>query len=431
MVGGCVRDKLLKREFCDIDIATSALPEQVRAVFAANPAVEIIPTGEKHGTLTVRFPLSGNSFEVTTYRLDGEYSDSRRPESVEFVADIAADLSRRDFTVNAIAYDVFSDEYIDPFGGIADIQRKIIRAVGNPAERFTEDALRIMRALRFSAVLGFEIEAETRESAISLVPKIRNVSSERISGEFVKTLTAEFADDALISELGLRIVEQIMPEFRTIINVPHENKWHCCDIYEHTLKVVSGCSGRTLRLAAFFHDLGKGLTKTRGSDGYSHYYGHQEYSELLTRKIMTRLRFSTREIDLVCTLVLYHDAVDGRLSHTSAFTKRLLNKISPETFELLLDLSEADVRAHVPALREHKGKILAQIREDLRYITANKLPYSVRDLALSGSDIMREFSLPPGPLIGELLEYCVEAVIDGTANEKAELLTVIRSKLAE
>ena len=294
-VGGCVRDSILGRKPDDWEITTSAKPEQVKALFRRT-----VDTGLQHGTVTVMIDKEG--FEVTTYRVDGEYEDGRHPKEVTFTASLEEDLKRRDFTINAMAYNT-SSGLVDMFGGLEDIKKKIIRCVGNPLERFTEDALRIMRAVRFSAQLGFEIEKETKAALSVIAPNLKNVSAERIETELVKLLVSPHPD-YLRTAWETGITKEFLPEFDACMNTEQNTPHHCWTVGEHTLhSLLNVPCDKVLRLTMLLHDIGKPKVKTTDENGRDHFKTHGSVGEKMAKEILRRLKFDNDTIRKVSHLV--------------------------------------------------------------------------------------------------------------------------------
>ena len=293
-VGGCVRDSLLGRMPQDWDITTSARPEQVKALFR-----HTIDTGIQHGTVTVMLDHEG--FEVTTYRIDGEYEDARHPKEVAFTANLLEDLKRRDFTINAMAYNEVTG-LVDAFDGIGDLERGVIRCVGNAMERFSEDALRMLRAVRFAAQLGFSIERETQEAIAGLAGNIKKVSAERIQVELVKLLTSPNPGELKVAyRTGLTAV--FLPEFDMMMETPQNNPHHCYSVGEHTLKAIEAVpADKVLRLTMLLHDIAKPACKTTDKKGVDHFYGHPVRGSEMARGILRRLKFDNDTTDRVCRL---------------------------------------------------------------------------------------------------------------------------------
>ena len=302
-VGGCVRDTMLHRTPGDWDITTQAKPEQVKEIFAEKN-IHTIDTGIQHGTVTVMVEHEG--FEVTTYRIDGEYEDARHPKNVQFTASLLEDLKRRDFTINAMAYND-KNGLIDAFDGVGDLERGVIRCVGCAMERFSEDALRMLRAVRFAAQLGFAIEAETKEAMVKLAPDIAKISAERIQTELVKLITSAHPGEIRTAwETGLTAV--FLPEFDRMMATPQNTKHHCYSVGEHTVAALEHIVGdKVLRLTMLLHDVAKPVCRTTDASGNDHFYGHPKEGSEMARKILRRLKFDNDTTDKVCRLVCWHD----------------------------------------------------------------------------------------------------------------------------
>lgn len=417
-VGGCVRDFLMGRACDDVDITTSATPQQTEAVFSHND-VRFIETGLKHGTITAVTP--GGNFEVTTYRTDGDYKDNRHPDAVEFVTDIKSDLSRRDFTVNAMAY---SDKrgLVDLFGGQDDLNAKIIRAVGDPDKRFKEDALRIMRALRFSSVLSFEIEPETEKALFDNQELLKNVSSERVFSELSKLLLGDNVFNVLMKYR--EILAQIIPELRFIFNIPQNTKWHIYDVWEHTCKSVDVAPRDVaLRLTMLLHDIGKAFSKTTDENGTDHFKGHQKISAVYAQKALERLKVSNEIYDRVMFLVPIHDMHIGT---DSKKIKKWLSKAGESRLRDLIEVKRADKLAQNPIMTCEELSNLDITQSELDRIIEEGEPYSLKDLAVNGYDLI-ELGYS-GAEIGEKLHILLEKVIDGSIkNEKQALLNYLKN----
>lgn len=410
-VGGCVRDSLLNREPDDWDITTSARPHQVKAVFPRT-----IDTGIQHGTVTVMMGKDG--FEVTTYRIDGEYEDSRHPKEVIFTANLIEDLKRRDFTINAFAYNHRSG-IVDAFDGMTDLKNGIIRCVGEARERFTEDALRMMRAVRFSAQLGYDIEEKTREAIIELAPNLKNISAERIQVELVKLLQSPHPDYLRVAyDLGMTKV--ILPEFDKAMETPQHNPHHMYNVGEHLLQTLLHVrSDRSLRIAALLHDIAKPDTETKDSDGISHFYGHAEMGEEKAAAILRRLKFDNDTIGKVKKYVKYHDY---KIEATPKAVRHALNKIGKEYFQEILEIKRADMLAQSMYRREEKEENLRQVRELYEEILRKEECVTLKDLALTGKDLM-ELGVPQGKRLGAILQKLLEDVLENPEHNTREYLT--------
>ena len=410
-VGGCVRDHLLGRAAGDYDVTTSALPHEMQAVFAGERVLE---TGLKHGTLTV---FSGDlPIEITTYRIDGAYADHRHPDEVTFTRSLHEDLRRRDFTVNAMAYSP-ARGLIDPFGGQADLQAGILRCVGDPSRRFQEDALRILRLLRFASVLGFAPEEETVRAAFENRSLLSDVSAERVFSELCRLLCGQNVQQVLCRYLG--VLSPLLPEAMAMQGFDQRNPHHIYDVLEHTARVVSAVPpDRVLRLAAFFHDMGKPASFFTDADGVGHFYGHDAISADMAERVLTRLKCDTAAKKQVVILVQEHDV---QIESSEKAVKRALNRLGPEMFFRLLALKRADNLAQAPAYAARQ-QIIDQLESIARDILAREACFSKKDLALHGEDLLAA-GIPAGPGLGAALDAMLEAVINGDAeNEKAALL---------
>lgn len=418
-VGGCIRDSLLGRTPEDWDITTSASPYEIKEIFK-----HTIDTGIKHGTVTVMLEREG--FEVTTYRIDGEYEDSRHPKEVTFTSNLIEDLKRRDFTINAMAYNEQAG-LVDAFDGMRDIQRKVIRCVGSPMERFSEDALRMMRAVRFSAQLGYEIEKETAEAISTLAGDLRKISAERIQAELVKLLLSPHPDYLLIAyETGITAV--ILPEFDECMKTQQRNPHHCYSVGRHTLESMKAiASEKVLRLAMLFHDMGKPACLTTDEEGIDHFHGHPEVSEKIAGDIMHRLKFDNDTIYLVKKLVKYHD---HDILPKPKSVRRALAHMGEEVFPLLLQVKKADVTAQSDYLREEKLRIIKELWQVYHQIIEQKQCVSLKMLAVDGKDLMTQVGMQPGKELGEMLNALLNIVIENPdCNNREYLLTVAENLL--
>ena len=411
IVGGCVRDAVMGKQPHDYDICTSATPEEMMRVFSDR---DVIETGLKHGTITVKG--MDDFYEVTTYRIDGEYLDGRHPESVQFVDNIEADLARRDFTINAMAYNSKTG-FIDPFGGIEDIQKKIIRCVGNPDKRFNEDALRIMRAVRFSAVCDFKIEDETKQSMFRNKNLLEQVSAERKTSEFCKMLRVAKFD--LLNDYK-DIFATFIPELKDSFYFNQNNWHHKYDVYEHMMHSVDLAPNDLLiRLSLFFHDIGKPSVYTEDEKGIGHFYGHPSVSEEMTEKIMRRMKFDTNSIKKVTELVSAHDIEP---SDSLKFTRKMLNRFGEEQLRRLIVIEECDKGAQT----ENKDSIqslrnLKIVRENIDKVLQEKECFSIKDLALNGNDL-KEIGIQPGIFMGKILNHLLEKVMENPKDNNKETL---------
>lgn len=419
-VGGCVRDAVLGREPADWDITTSALPMEVKALFGRT-----IDTGLQHGTVTVMLEQEG--FEVTTYRVDGEYEDCRHPKEVRFTGSLLEDLKRRDFTINAMAYNE-AEGLVDAFDGIGDLRRGIIRCVGRAEERFTEDALRMLRAIRFSAQLGFVLEEGTRSAIESLCGNLKKVSAERIQAELVKLLTSPHPE-RLREAWETGITRVVLPEFDACMACGQNNPHHIYSVGEHTLHALQRIEAdKTLRLAVLLHDFGKPEVKTTDEAGVDHFKRHQEAGGKLAEKILRRLKFDNETIRTVTKLVWCHDY---RPALTPARVRRAVNRIGEDLFPLYLKVQRADILAQNPKTQEPKLEALQEVGRIYEKILKEKDCITLKQLAVSGRDLM-EAGFSPGPKLGEILQELLERVLeDPEKNQKEWLLQEAVRKYGE
>ncbi len=415
-VGGCVRDSILGRVPDDWDITTSAKPEEVKALFRRT-----IDTGLQHGTVTVMLDKDG--YEVTTYRIDGAYEDSRHPKEVTFTANLVEDLKRRDFTINAMAYNE-STGLVDVFGGMQDIEKKIIRCVGNPRERFGEDALRIMRAVRFSAQLGYDIEADTVSAIKELAYTLKNISAERIQIELIKLLVSP-NPDYMRQAYELGITKVILPEWDMAMECGQNHPHHCYTVGEHTLHGLKSIEAdKVLRLAMLFHDIGKPNVKAEGEDGFDHFHGHPQTGEEMTKSILRRLKFDNDTIYKVSKLVLYHDYGTG-VEPSPAIVRRAVNKIGEDIFPMFLSVKKADIAAQSNYKREEKQRSLELWEQCYGEILSRQQCVSLKTLAVTGSDLIAA-GMQPGKELGDVLSALLQEVLeDPSRNTKEYLLSRI------
>lgn len=412
-VGGCVRDALLGREPEDWDVAAAALPEETLAVFGSRA----LPTGLKHGTVTVQ--TREGPVEVTTYRVDGAYHDHRRPDSVTFTRSLEEDLARRDFTVNAMALNL-RGELRDPFGGRADLERRILRCVGEPDRRFEEDALRILRGLRFAAVLGLEIEEKTAAAILRNREGLRDIAAERIQTELFKLLLGERAEEVLRGYAGVFGV--FWPELLAMVGFDQRNRHHCYDVWEHTLHALDAVPGDLiLRCAVLLHDVGKPACFALDEAGVGHFCGHPAVSRDMADKMLRRLKCGTDFRETVVRLVEWHDR---NISRTEKAIRRALRDLGEEDLRRLIRVKRADNLAQAPAYRDRQ-KELDLAEEILDKLLAEDACFSLRQLAVRGTDLLA-LGLS-GPAVGEALEDLLDKVIDGALpNEREALLREIR-----
>lgn len=415
LVGGCVRDLLRGKQPHDWDICTSARPEETEACFAGS---RIIETGLKHGTATVMD--EGEPYEITTFRTEGPYSDSRRPDYVEFVSSLKADLARRDFTMNAIAMGL-DGSLRDPFGGAGDIQAGLIRCVGDPAQRFQEDGLRVMRALRFASCFGFGIETETAKAVHQSRSMLNWVAAERINAELCKLFVGPGVADVLRNHPD--VFCQFWPQLEPLVHMEQNNPWHCYDGWEHTLHAVDAVSeDLVLRLAVLLHDIGKPSCKTTGEDGVDHFRGHPAVSAKMADEMLRQLRFDTKTRERVIRLVELHDA---EILLREKTVRKWLGKLGQEAFFQLLEVKVADNKAQNPAIVQNRLAELAKIKVMAESIIAQGACLSLRDLEVNGRDVIAA-GVAPGPVVGKVLNNLLERVIDGeTPNERDALVGFI------
>lgn len=416
LVGGCVRDTLLGKTPFDYDITTSALPEETKAALADYRVVE---TGIAHGTVTA--VIDGRPIEITTYRADGEYTDHRRPDKVNFTRNLSLDLCRRDFTVNAMAWD--GDAVVDLFGGREDLEKRIIRAVGDPEKRFEEDALRILRALRFASKLGFEIESETERAIFKKYHLLSYVSAERIYAELCGILLGENVFDVLMKYKD--VICCIIPELSSAVDCDQMTPYHIYDVYEHTARVVSASeNNKVLRLAALLHDVAKPYVKTVDENGRGHFKGHAPRGAEMAEKILRRLRAESAVTSQVCTLIKYHDE---RPTARRRDVLRYMVKCAECDLDMLLSLRRSDNSAKNP---NHigEGDDLDAFEGVYRQLLAEGAPYKVSHLHVSGEDIMALGVR--GKDIGETLRYLLRCTSDGLENEKTALILAAKSYIA-
>ena len=412
IVGGAVRDHLLGRKNSDYDFCTDAKPEEVIPMFR-----RVIPTGIKHGTVTVLF--KGDSFEVTTFRTEGAYSDQRHPDSVTFVTDLSKDLSRRDFTVNAFAADCLDGSIIDLFDGMKDLKEKTIRAIGNPRERFEEDALRLMRLARFCSKLGFEPDPDTKQAATQLSANISNVSQERIYDELSKILMTEKPTVGLRLLEDIGVLEHILPELTECRRI-EQTKVGAADVLEHIYNTVDAAAhfnySYNVRLAALLHDIAKPQTMIINPYGIMRFFGHDIKSAQMARVVMRRLKCSNQLTDTVCNLIENH-MVKYRDNWTDGAVKRFIKRVGKDNINELFELQWCDqIASEGKSKVEEYDPFIRRIKE------LENQPMSVKDLAVSGDDLAQA-GIPKSKVMGEILDELLEMVIDyPTLNEKETLI---------
>ena len=416
-VGGCVRDSILGRKPDDWDITTLAKPEEINRLFPRT-----IDTGIRHGTVTVMLDKEG--FEVTTYRIDGDYEDGRHPKEVTFTASLEEDLKRRDFTINAMAYNEHQG-LVDLYGGLADMEASMIRCVGDAKERFTEDALRMMRAVRFSAQLGYRIEEATKTAITALAPDLQKISAERIQAELIKLVISAHPDYLRIAyETG--ITAQILPEFDLCMETPQNNPHHCYTVGEHILHAMQAIEpDKVLRLGMLFHDIGKPQTMTVDEEGITHNKKHPAVGAEMTKKILRRLKFDNDTTEKVVKLVLYHDQDIGA---TQAGVRRAMNRIGEDIFPMLFAVHRADISAQSDYMREEKLRKFSYIEELYDTVRSQGDAVSLKDLAITGRDLIAQ-GMKPGREIGAVLQSLLEQVLEDPSLNTPEQLLEISKKI--
>lgn len=410
VVGGCVRDSILGRSPDDWDITTSAKPEEVKALFRRT-----VDTGLIHGTVTVMLDKEG--FEVTTYRVDGEYEDGRHPKEVSFTASLEEDLKRRDFTINAMAYNP-KRGLVDLFGGIQDMENRIIRCVGNPLERFTEDALRILRAVRFSAQLGFSIEGETLKAISVLAPNLKYVSAERIQVELLKLLVSPHPD-YLRTAYEAGITKEILPEFDRCMETEQNTPHHCYNVGEHTLQSLLNIrADKVLRLTMLLHDFGKPVVKRTDENGRDHFKTHGPEGEKMAVSILRRLKMDNDTIRKVRSLIKWHDY---RPKGEAVSVRKAASLIGEELFPLYLEVQKADILAQSTYRREEKLARLNAVSAFYEEILDRGQCISLKTMALTGRDLI-DAGYAPGKELGEILEKLLSHVLENPEDNKKEIL---------
>ena len=417
-VGGCVRDSLLGRTPNDWDITTNATPAQMKECFGD---FRVIETGIRHGTLTVI--VDGMQLEITTYRNDGEYLDNRHPVQVTFSERIEDDLSRRDFTVNAMAYHP-TRGFVDLFGGREDLQNRIICAVGDAKTRFCEDGLRILRAIRFASVLDFDIEEDTAKAVHECRNLLSGIAAERVREEFCRLICGRGAVRILREYID--VIAAFLPELSRCVGFDQNTKYHCYDVFEHTLQALTFCENDDLitRLGVLLHDIGKPLCYTEDERG-GHFKGHAPVGVEITKEVLSRLRFDNETVRRMELLVEWHDIP---LSAEKKRVKRLMQRMSDADILRLLEIKRCDRLAHATDYREIPPE-LALIPSVIDEIRAEDACLSLRTLAVGGDDLM-ELGIPKGKRIGEMLHILLEEVIEERLpNEKSALLQAAKERM--
>jgi tRNA nucleotidyltransferase (CCA-adding enzyme) len=414
LVGGALRDYLLGREASDFDVATDARPEEVVRAYR-----RVIPTGIKHGTVTVLW--QGLEIEVTTFRTESSYADGRHPDEVAFASSIEEDLSRRDFTINAMAFDLASKALLDPHGGREDLSRRLVRAVGDPVDRFREDGLRPLRAIRFAAQLEFDIEAATLAAIGPAIDRFRLVSAERVREELQKILLSVVPSRGLRLLEGTGLLAEISPELAACRGV-EQRGMHVYDVLDHLYACVDAApAGIALRLAALLHDVGKPGAKVERPGEDPTFYRHEEYSATASEAIMRRLRFPKALIDEVAHLIRCH-MFSYDESWSDAAVRRFIARVGPEHMDALFSLRIADGTGIIG--RPVDPRSLEPLRERIEAVIAAKEAFGLADLAVKGADLA-SIGVPPGRAMGAMLKELLETVMDDpTLNERGRLLEI-------
>lgn len=421
MVGGCVRDSILGVEPKDYDITTSAKPEETISLFE-----KTIPTGLKHGTITII--INSTPYEVTTFRTEGIYLDNRRPSSVDFVTDIKEDLSRRDFTINALAYNE-SNGLIDYFNGVNDIKNKIIRCVGDADKRFKEDALRMLRAIRFSCQLTFDIEENTLKAIKDNYKLIENISFERIRDEICKILISPNPSRGLELLKDTNLLELILPEINSLVDFSPKCNNHNRNVFTHTLRVIDNTENDLLlRLSALFHDVGKLNTLTPFNNGLFYGFpGHSIEGAIMSKRILSKLKFDNNTIKIVSKLIEHHLVLNVDTMLTKYEVKKLLNDVGKNNISLLFKLQRADINSlDNPKIFLDKVNYTEKLTNE---ILENNEPLTIKDLDITGEDLISNLGLKPGKIIGDILNYLLDKVLENpNLNSKEILLNLAKDK---
>lgn len=417
-VGGCVRDFYLGVEPHDWDITTSAKPDETKALFNRT-----IDTGIKHGTVTAM--LNGEGYEITTYRIDGEYEDNRRPSSVEFTSDLSEDLKRRDFTFNAMVMD--KDGNIkDLYGGMKDLDNKIVKCVGDPNERFQEDALRMMRAIRFAAKFGFELDEDVYAAIKKNASLIQNVSFERIESELTKILTSDHPEN-IVDLYYTGIMDYIVPEFSKCMQTQQNSKWHCYDVGMHSVAAVASIENdKNLRWTMFLHDIGKPVCKVVGNDGYDHFMGHDMEGAKMAEKVLDRMKMSNSDKDEILNLIFYHDIHMVKMHKIRKFVA----DHGIDFARKLIKVQYADVAAQSDYELENKLKKINTLKCAFEEVEKDKTAINIKDLAINGNDLI-EIGYK-GKEIGKILnDFRDLALNDPRVNTREKLLVKAKERYSK
>jgi len=410
LVGGAVRDIILGNEIYDYDITTNARPEEVISLFDT-----VIETGIKHGTVTI--VINKLDIEVSTYRKDGEYKDFRRPETIEYSKTIAEDLKRRDFTINALAYNPINNDFIDLFNGINDLENKLINAINNPVDRFNEDALRMMRAVRFAVKLDFNIKEDVFDAIKTLNKNIKNVSIERVNDEFTKVLLSKAPSRGIRLLEKSKLLQHFIPELVKCMGVK-QNKYHIHDVYEHILHAVDNSKNDLIvRLSVLFHDIAKPKTR-RMIHGNVTFYNHEVIGSDVVEEILKRLKYPNNIVKVVKHLVRNH-----MFNYTSEWKdstiRRFINKVGVESLDYLLDIRIADASAGNP---DYKDTLYLEFFDKMKEMVKNKDIFTIKDLAITGEDVMNKLNIKPSKAIGEILKKALLFVMEDPKNNEKEIL---------
>lgn len=419
-VGGCVRDTILGRTPDDWDITTSANPQQIKELFGYT-----IDTGIQHGTVTVMLDRIG--YEVTTYRIDGLYEDGRHPKEVSFTQSLEEDLRRRDFTINAMAYNDTTG-LVDLYGGVDDLNHGIIRCVGDARERFGEDALRMLRAVRFAAQLGFAIAEDTMSAIKDLSPTLHKISAERIQAELVKLLCSGHPEKfLLVYETGMTAI--FMPEFDIMMQTKQNHPRHIYNVGMHTIKTLEAVKNdRVLRITMLLHDVAKPKCRTTDEHGINHFKGHPVLGAEMAKDILKRLKFDNDTIDAVTRLILYHD---DNPAMTPKSVRKLIARVGQERFLDLLEVKRADSCGQNPAYSEEKDVYLKYLHDCYEEFLEQNNCFTIKDLAIDGKDLM-VLGMKPGKQMGEMLKELLELVLDEPErNEKSYLERYVQERLSQ
>lgn len=414
LVGGAVRNQLLGLEEKDFDLATDALPEDIIKTFR-----RVIPTGIKHGTVTVLF--NKESYEITTFRVDGKYTDGRRPDSIHYTSDIIEDLKRRDFTINAIAYDILNHKLIDPNDGLGDLDKKIIRAIGDPDKRFQEDGLRPLRACRFAAQLNFHIEEKTFKAISSNLEKFKGVSQERIYDELVKTMKAEKPSQTFQLLLESGLLEIISEDMVKCVGLEQREK-HKFDVFQHLISTCDHCppGNKILRFAGLFHDLGKVTTLKYKEDGTPTFYNHEIPSAKLAVKIMKKLKFPNRDMQRIEHLILHHMFYYTR-EWTDSAVRRFIAKVGTDYIDELIILQKADMSSMNKTSEDYE--LLDEFSDRINKLINSDSAFTIKDLNINGNDLSEVVGIPKGPVMGQILTELLDKVLENpNLNTKSQLI---------